>query len=54
MRKATIYFNGSVICTVSFEKLELSESNTLLTKGFGQDRKVLAIIPSSHLIVFEL
>lgn len=53
MRKATIYFNGSVILTVSFEKIELTDQSTFLTIGYGDDKRTVSIIPHSHLIVIS-
>ena len=53
MRKASVYFKGKLVCIIDFEKIEHCADNTLLTKGYGQDRKVLAIVPISHLITID-
>jgi len=53
MRKATIYFNGSIILTVSFEKIERTDQSTFLTIGYGYDKRTVAIVPKSHLIVIS-
>lgn len=50
MRKATIYYNGSVVCTVSFEKMESTEQSTFLSIGYGDHKQVVSIVPKSHLI----
>ena len=51
MRKADIYFNGEIVCTVSFEKIENTEQSTFLTVGYGDDKRTVAIVPKTHLIV---
>lgn len=53
MKKAKIYFKGTPIVTVNFEKIQKTDTNTYLTKGYGDEKKVIAIVPNSHLIVFE-
>ena len=53
MRKAAIYFNGSVVNFVKFEKIVKTEQNTCLIVGYGDDEKTVAIIPITHLIIIE-
>jgi hypothetical protein len=53
MKKATIYFKGKPITTVSFEKIQKTDDNTYLTKGYGDSMVTVAIVPLSHLIIFE-
>lgn len=52
MRKATIYFRGTAIITVQYEKIESTEHGTFLTIGYGDDRRIVAKIPLDHLIAF--
>lgn len=51
MRKAEIYFNGQIVCSVNFEKIENDEQSTFLTVGYGDGKRTVAIVPKTHLII---
>jgi len=48
-----IYFNGTLITFVNFEKIEKTDSSTYLTVGYGDDKKTVAIVPITHFILIE-
>ncbi len=52
MKKATIYFKGTAVITVNYEKIENTEQATYLTTGYGDYRKIVAKVPMNHLIIF--
>jgi len=53
MKKAFIYFDGSLITSVNFEKIESNDTSTFLSTGYGDEKKVVAKVPNSHLIIIE-
>lgn len=55
MKNAEIYFNGHVVQSTKFEKIELSDSGLtlFLTIGYGDSKKIVAVIPTTHLIIIN-
>jgi len=49
MKKANIYFEGSLICSVEFKTIMYIDGRELR----GENNELVAVVPHTHMIVIE-
>lgn len=53
MKKADIFFNGQIVITIEGSKFKLSDNGKMIIV-YGEEEKVVAIVPCEYLVIFRV